>query len=93
MLFYKKWRNKKFKEKPQEQWINAGFFVLSSGAIKYISGDKCAWEEKPMENLAEKGEFSVYFHNGFWQPMDTLRDKNLLQKLWDDGKAPWKTWQ
>ena len=84
---------KSFKEKPQEQWINAGFFVLSSDAINYVSGDRCAWEEKPMESLAKKGEFSVYFHNGFWQPMDTLRDKNLLQKLWDDGKAPWKTWQ
>ena len=50
------------------------------------------WEEKPMESLASEGQFSVYFHNGFWQPMDTLRDKKLLDNLWNEGKAPWKTW-
>jgi len=82
-----------FKEKPSEQWINAGFFVLSTEAIKHIDGDNCAWEEKPMENLAKKNQFSVYFHNGFWQPMDTLRDKNLLEDLWENGEAPWKTWE
>ena len=82
-----------FKEKPSEQWINAGFFVLSTDVIKYIDDDNCAWEEKPMENLAEENQFSVYFHNGFWQPMDTLRDKNLLQDLWENGEAPWKTWE
>ena len=60
--------------------------------IEIINGDQCAWEEKPMETLASEGEFSVYFHNGFLQPMDTLRDKQLLEDLWNKGDAPWKTW-
>ena len=81
-----------FKEKPKENWINAGFFVLSKDVINRIDGDNCVWEEKPMESLASEGQFSVYFHNGFWQPMDTLRDKKLLDNLWNEGKAPWKTW-
>ena len=81
-----------FKEKPKENWINAGFFVLSKDVIDRIDGDNCVWEEKPMESLASEGQFSVYFHNGFWQPMDTLRDKKLLDNLWNEGKAPWKTW-
>ena len=68
---------KSFKEKPAE-WINAGFFVLSKEVINRIDGDNCAWEEKPMESLASEGQFSVYFHKGFWQPMDTLRDKMKL---------------
>ena len=82
---------KSCKEKPAE-WINAGFFVLSRNVINRIDGDECSWEEKPMESLASEGEFSVYFHNGFWQPMDTLRDKNKLEELWNKGDAPWKTW-
>ena len=82
---------KSFKEKPAE-WINAGFFVLKKKVIDRIDGDNCAWEEKPMESLASEGQFSVYFHNGFWQPMDTLRDKIELEKLWNKGVAPWKTW-
>ena len=81
-----------FKEKPKENWINAGFFVLSKDVINRIDGDNCVWEEKPMESLASEGQFSVYFHNGFWQPMDTLRDKKLLDNLWNEGNAPWKTW-
>ena len=80
-----------FKEKPAE-WINAGFFVLSKEVINRIDGDNCAWEEKPMESLASEGQFSVYFHKGFWQPMDTLRDKIKLEELWNSGAPPWKTW-
>ena len=82
---------KSFKEKPAE-WINAGFFVLKKKVIDRIDGDNCAWEEKPMESLASEGQFSVYFHNGFWQPMDTLREKNILETLWISGNAPWKKW-
>ena len=94
-LFYEKIVKDKiqsFKEKPKENWINAGFFVLSKDVIDRIDGDNCVWEEKPMESLASEGQFSVYFHNGFWQPMDTLRDKKLLDNLWNEGNAPWKTW-
>ena len=79
---------KSFKEKPTENWINAGFFVLSKDVIDRIDGDNCVWEEKPMESLASEGQFSVFFHDGFWQPMDTLRDKNLLEELWNRGDAP-----
>ncbi len=82
---------KSFKEKPAE-WINAGFFVLKKEVIDRIDGDNCTWEEKPMENLASEGQFSVYFHKGFWQPMDTLRDKMKLEDLWNKGDPPWKTW-
>jgi glucose-1-phosphate cytidylyltransferase len=83
-----------FQEKPKGDggWINGGFFVLSPKAIDYIDGDDIAWERQPMEKLAKDGQLSVYRHDGFWQPMDTLRDKTYLEKLWDSGKAPWKTW-
>jgi len=83
-----------FQEKPQGDggWINGGYFVLSSKVIDRIAGDTTLWEREPMESLAKQGEFSAYFHKGFWQPMDTLRDKNLLEELWVNGKAPWKVW-
>ena len=83
-----------FKEKPQGDggWINGGFFVLSPEVVEYIEGDATVWEKEPMENLAKDGELSVFTHDGFWHPMDTLRDKRFLESLWDDKKAPWKSW-
>ena len=83
-----------FQEKPQGDggWINGGFFVLSPKVIDYIEGDDTIWEREPMERLAAEGNMSAYRHHGFWQPMDTLRDKNHLEELWASGKAPWKTW-
>jgi glucose-1-phosphate cytidylyltransferase len=82
-------------EKPQGDgaWINGGFFVLSPKVLDYIDGDDTAWEKEPMERLAQAGQLSAYLHHGFWQPMDTLRDKNHLEELWASGKAPWKLWQ
>jgi glucose-1-phosphate cytidylyltransferase len=84
-----------FKEKPQGDggWINGGFFVLSPKVVDYIEGDATVWEKEPMENLAKDGELSVYMHDGFWHPMDTLRDKRYLESLWQSGKAPWKLWE
>jgi glucose-1-phosphate cytidylyltransferase len=83
-----------FQEKPQGDggWINGGFFVLSPKVLDYIEGDSTIWEREPMEKIASEGQMSAYFHTGFWQPMDTLRDKNHLEELWASGKAPWKTW-
>lgn len=83
-----------FEEKPQGDggWINGGFFVLSPSVIDYIEGDSTIWEREPLERLARESQLSAYFHGGFWQPMDTLRDKNLLEELWASGEAPWKTW-
>jgi glucose-1-phosphate cytidylyltransferase len=83
-----------FQEKPQGDggWINGGFFILSPKVIDHIDGDHTIWEREPMENLAKAGQLSAYLHNGFWQPMDTLRDKNHLEELWQSGKAPWKKW-
>lgn len=83
---------KTFKEKPKGDgaWINGGYFVLEPGVIDYIDNDLTVWEEDPLRNLARKGELSVFKHTGFWQNMDTLRDKNLLEKLWSSGNAPWK---
>jgi len=83
-----------FEEKPQGDgsWINGGFFVMSPDVINYIDDDKTIWERQPMERLASENEFNAYFHKGFWQPMDTLRDKNFLEELWEAGKAPWKIW-
>jgi glucose-1-phosphate cytidylyltransferase len=82
-----------FQEKPQGDgaWINGGFFVLSPKVIDYIQDDASTWEKKPMEQLAQEGQLNAYFHHGFWQPMDTLRDKIHLEELWQSGKAPWKT--
>lgn len=83
-----------FQEKPQGDgaWINGGFFVLSPKVIDYIQDDATIWEKTPMEQLAQDGQLDAYFHNGFWQPMDTLRDKIHLEELWQSGKAPWNNW-
>jgi len=83
-----------FKEKPQGDgaWVNGGFFVLEPQVLDYIEGDDTVFEKGPMERLAEEGNLSAYRHKGFWQPMDTLRDKNVLDDLWTSGKAPWKVW-
>lgn len=83
-----------FKEKPKttENWINGGFFVLSPKVIKYITDDETVWEKEPIENLALSGELSAFKHTGFWQPMDTLRDKIHLDGLWKQNNAPWKIW-
>ncbi|GEO04028.1 glucose-1-phosphate cytidylyltransferase [Adhaeribacter aerolatus] len=81
-----------FMEKPsggEMPWINGGFFVLEPGVIDYIEGDNTTWEREPMEGLARDGELSAYRHTGFWQPMDTLRDKVVLEEMWQSGKAPW----
>jgi glucose-1-phosphate cytidylyltransferase len=83
-----------FKEKPQGDgaWINGGFFVLEPGVMDYIEGDATVWEREPMERLAQEGQLGAFRHKGFWQPMDTLRDKMLLEELWLQGNAPWKVW-
>lgn len=83
-----------FTEKPQGDgtWINGGFFVLEPDVFDYITDDSTIWEEEPLRNLAEEGVLSAYRHKGFWHPMDTLRDKNLLEEFWQGGKAPWKVW-
>ncbi|MEX3951330.1 glucose-1-phosphate cytidylyltransferase [Paraburkholderia sp. EG287B] len=83
-----------FKEKPKGDggMINGGFFVLSPKVIDLIPDDQCIWEREPLEQLAGSGQLSAYEHEGFWQPMDTLRDKNYLEELWQSGKAPWKVW-
>jgi len=83
-----------FEEKPKGDGarINGGFFVLSPKAIDLIEDDFTIWEEYPMETLALRGQMSAFEHDGFWQPMDTLRDKNYLEKLWSSKTAPWKTW-
>lgn len=83
-----------FCEKPfgDEGWINGGFFVLSPGVGDYIEGDATRWEAEPMERLSADGQLSAYLHRGFWQPMDTLRDKNYLEDRWQSGGAPWKVW-
>jgi glucose-1-phosphate cytidylyltransferase len=83
-----------FNEKPEGDgaWISAGYFVLSPKVIDYIEGDATAWERAPMERLAKEGNLSAYLHRGFWQPMDTLRDKIALEEMWNSEKAPWKVW-
>ena len=84
-----------FVEKPKGDggWINGGFFVLSPACLDYIEGDTSSWEGEPLTRLATEGELQAFEHTGFWQPMDTLRDKNHLETLWADGKAAWKCWQ
>jgi len=86
---------KSFKEKPKGDGakINGGFFVLNPKVIDYIDNDLTTWEEEPLQMLAQEGELGAFEHDGFWQPMDTLRDKVLLNKLWDAGQAPWKIWK
>jgi len=84
----------KFEEKPPGDgtWINGGFFVLQPEAIDYIDGDSTSWESRPMTQIAKDGQMEAWEHRGFWQPMDTLRDKNLLEKLWASGHPPWKVY-
>jgi len=83
-----------FTEKPENAgWINAGFFVLEPQVLDYIAGDATLFEAEPLSRLASEGKLGAYKHTGFWQPMDTLRDKNHLENLWASGKAPWKTWK
>ncbi|MBU3568202.1 glucose-1-phosphate cytidylyltransferase [Polynucleobacter alcilacus] len=85
---------KTFNEKPQGDgsWINGGFFVLNPKVIDLLESDETIWERGPLEALAKEDQLQAYFHPGFWQPMDTLRDKTYLEQLWASGNAPWKTW-
>ena len=84
-----------FQEKPigDQSWINGGFFVLEPSVLDSIDGDTVVWEQQPLEQLAVAGQLSAFRHEGFWQAMDTLREKNLLEELWASGQAPWKTWR
>jgi len=84
-----------FKEKPKGDgaMINGGFFVLSPQVLEYLIDDSTVWEQEPLMELAADGQLMAHEHQGFWQPMDTLHDKNLLEKLWQNGKAPWKSWE
>lgn len=84
----------KFTEKPLEDSvrINGGFFILNYSALEYIENDDTIWEQEPLNKLADQGELKAYEHNGFWQPMDTLREKRQLEELWSNNKAPWKKW-
>jgi glucose-1-phosphate cytidylyltransferase len=83
-----------FREKPQGDgaWVNGGFFVLEPGVIDYVAGDATVWEQEPLHNLAQDGMLGAYRHYGFWHPMDTLRDKNVLEQMWNSGNPPWKIW-
>lgn len=83
-----------FTEKSQagEGWINGGFFVLEPAVLSFIEGDQTIWERGPLEQLAQAGELMAYRHEGFWQPMDTIRERHLLEELWTSGSAPWKVW-
>jgi glucose-1-phosphate cytidylyltransferase len=84
----------RFVEKPHGDggWINGGFFVLEPGIFRYIAGDAVVWEKVPMKKLADDGQMAAFLHRGFWQPMDTLREKQVLESLWQTGRAPWKVW-
>ena len=84
-----------FREKARdgEAWVNGGFFVLEPQVLDYIEGDSTVWEHEPLGRLSEEGQLAAYRHHGFWQPMDTLRDRNLLEELWATGNAPWKIWK
>lgn len=84
----------RFEEKPlgDGSWVNGGFFALEPGALDYIEDDATVWERGPLERLARESQLSAYIHRGFWQPMDTLRDKLKLEELWKTGRAPWKAW-
>lgn len=84
-----------FQEKPKGDgsWVNAGFFVMQPEVFSYIDGDNTTLEHAPLERLAKEGELVAFKHAGFWQPMDTMRDKNLIEELWRSGKAPWKVWE
>lgn len=84
-----------FREKPAGDgaWISGGFFVLDPKVIDYIANDSTSWEQEPMKQLAQEGKLAAYRHTGFWHPMDTLRDKHVLEDLWKSGTAPWKNWK
>jgi glucose-1-phosphate cytidylyltransferase len=94
-LAFERGRVIRFEEKPQGDgsWINGGFFVLDPSVIDLIDGDECTWEQAPLRSLADNQDLSAYHHSGFWQPMDTLRDKNFLEDLWQADQAPWKVWK
>lgn len=83
-----------FQEKPEGDgaWINGGYFVVEPQALEFIEGDSTSWEKEPLVNIAKAGKLSAYKHSGFWQPMDTLRDKKYLESLWNQDQAPWKLW-
>jgi glucose-1-phosphate cytidylyltransferase len=83
-----------FQEKPQGDggWVNGGFFVLEPSVLDLIEGDHTVWEQEPLSSLARDGQLTAYKHHGFWQPMDTLRDRQHLEDLWASGRAPWKVW-
>lgn len=84
-----------FMEKPagDGNWINGGFFVLSPKVLDYIDGDDTTWEQQPLRKLTESGQLAAFQHKGFWQPMDTLREKSLLEELWQSNRCPWKVWK
>ena len=84
-----------FQEKPPGDgaWINGGFFILHPRVVEYIADDQSSWEGRPLETIAREGQLAAFEHRGFWQPMDTLRDKNQLEELWACGRAPWKNWE
>jgi glucose-1-phosphate cytidylyltransferase len=87
-------RVREFEEKPRGDggWANGGFFVLSHGIDRYIDGDHTTWEQEPMHRLAQDGQLACYRHDGFWEAMDTMRDRNHLEQLWKSGSAPWRVW-
>jgi glucose-1-phosphate cytidylyltransferase len=93
-LSYSKNKIDHFREKPKgdDAWINGGFFVLEPNSIEYIKNDATVWEQEPLSRLAQDGMLSAFKHEGFWQSMDTLRDKNVLEGLWQSGMAPWRVW-
>ena len=84
----------RFMEKPRGDggWVNGGFFVVDHGVLDYIEGDKTVWEQEPLDRLAAEGKLFAYEHSGFWHPMDTLRDRVVLEEYWTSGKAPWRVW-
>jgi glucose-1-phosphate cytidylyltransferase len=88
-------RIRSFQEKPQGDggWVSGGFFVLSPAVLDYIDGDDTVWERAPMQRLANEGQMAAFLHRGFWQPMDTLRDRTYLEELWGGARAPWKVWR
>ena len=83
-----------FQEKPAGDggWVNGGYFVLEPSVLDLLDGDDCVWESHPLTHLANSGQLNAYFHHGFWQPMDTLRDRHRLEDLWSTGSAPWRIW-
>lgn len=93
-MLFEEDRVKQFEEKPQigEGWINGGFFVLEPQIVNYIDGDQTIWEREPLERLSAEGQLLAYRHANFWQCMDTLRDVNQLDRMWQEGRAPWKIW-